>query len=162
MSPVGIAHIIFALAAMLGGTSILLLRKGTLWHRRLGYFYVLNMAGLNASALMIYRLFHRPGPFHILALVSLCTLIAGLFPALRRRPGWLERHYRMMSWSYVGLCAAFLAEIAVRLPFVHGIGWRFGVAAFLATSLIAVIGGRVIERWRKSALASAFTSTFVV
>jgi uncharacterized membrane protein len=156
MSPPGIAHVTFALAAMSSGAFVLLRRKGTLSHKRLGYLYAFSMVGLNVTALMIYRLFHRPGPFHVLALVSLGTLIAGLLPALRRRAGWIERHYRMMAWSYVGLCAAFLAEIAVRLPFVHGIGWRFGTAAFLASSLVAVIGGRVIGRRRKSALAAAF------
>lgn len=159
MSPLGMAHIIFALAAMTCGAVVLLRRKGTLWHKRLGYLYAFCMAGLNITALMIYRLFHRPGPFHALAVVSFGTLIAGLLPAWRRRAGWLERHYRMMAWSYVGLCAAFLAEIVVRLPFVHGINWRFGVAAFVASSLVAVIGGRVIERRRKSALAAAFNST---
>lgn len=159
MSPLGIAHVTFALAAMSSGAVVMLRRKGTLSHKRLGYLYAFCMVGLNITALMIYRLFHSPGPFHALAVVSLSTLTAGLLPALRRRAGWLERHYRMMAWSYVGLCAAFLAEIAVRLPFVKGIGWRFGIAAFLASSLVAAIGGRVIERRRKSALAAAFNST---
>jgi uncharacterized membrane protein len=155
MSIMGVAHIIFALAAMLAGATVLLRRKGTLWHKRLGYVYASCMIGLNATALMIFRLFHRPGPFHVLALVSLATLGAGLLPAWRRRAGWLERHYRMMSWSYVGLCAAFLAEIVVRMPFVRGIGWRFGVAVFLASSLVALIGSRIIERRRVSALSAA-------
>jgi len=138
---------------MSSGAVVLLRRKGTLSHKRLGYLYAFSMIGLNITALLIYRLFHGPGPFHVLAVVSLSTLIAGLLPALRRRAGWLERHYRLMAWSYVGLGAAFLAETVVRLPFVHGIGWRFGIAAFLASSFVAVIGGRLIERRRKSALA---------
>jgi uncharacterized membrane protein len=154
MSKLGFAHLIFALAALVSGAFVLLRRKGTLSHKRVGYVYAFCMIGLNGTALLIYRLFRRPGPFHVLAAVSLATLLAGLFPALRRRAGWLERHYRLMAWSYVGLCAAALAEIAVRLPFIHSIGWRFGIAAFTASALVAVVGGRVIERRRKSALAA--------
>lgn len=159
MSRIGLAHSIFALAALLSGAIVLLRRKGTIAHKWVGYVYACCMLGLNVTALLIYRLFRAPGPFHVLAVVSLATLLAGLFPALRRRPGWLERHYQLMAWSYVGLCAAALAEIAVRLPFVRGLGWRFGVAAFMASSLVAVIGRRVIERQRKSALAAALKPT---
>jgi uncharacterized membrane protein len=153
MSKIGFAHFIFALAALLSGATVLLRRKGTLGHRCVGYVYACCMFGLNGTALLIYRLFRAPGPFHVLAVISLATLIAGLLPALRRQAGWLERHYRLMAWSYVGLCAAALAEFAVRLPFVHGIGWRFGSAAFIASALVAAIGGRVIEHRRKSVLA---------
>jgi uncharacterized membrane protein len=63
MSKTGIAHMIFALAAMLSGASVLLRRKGTLWHKRLGYLYAACMVGLNVTALMIFRLFGRPGPY---------------------------------------------------------------------------------------------------
>ena len=47
---------------------------------------------LNATALLIYNLFGHFGPFHIAALVSLCTVVAGLWSALRHRPGWVTRH----------------------------------------------------------------------
>jgi uncharacterized membrane protein len=43
----GVAHTIFALTAMPSGASVLLRRKGTLWHKRLGHLYASCMAGLN-------------------------------------------------------------------------------------------------------------------
>lgn len=162
MSQIGFAHLVFAFAALVSGAFVLLRRKGTLSHKRVGYVYAFCMIGLNGTALLIYRLFRRPGPFHVLAAVSLATLLAGLFPALRRRTGWLERHYRLMAWSYVGLCAAALAEIAVRLPFIRSIGWRFGIAAFTASALVAIFGGRVIERQRKSTLAGVLKAPTLV
>ena len=127
------------------GTAVVSVRKGTRQHRRLGLCYAAAMLGLNATALSIYRVFGGFGPFHVLALISLATLSAGIWPALRRRPGWLARHARLMSWSYVGLLAAAAAEAAVRLPIVRG-GAAFGLAALLASLAVVGVGAAVISR----------------
>ena len=152
MTWIGIAHLVFALLALLSGTVVIFRRKGTVSHKRFGYFYVACLLALNLTALMIYRLLGVLGPFHVLALVSIATLFAGLVPALRRTPGWLDRHYRAMSWSYVGLCAAFVAEILVRTPLVRGIGWGFGIAVLAGSSAVALVGGVIIRRRRRSVM----------
>ena len=153
MSPIGIFHIIFAILSLVSGAGVLLRAKGTRSHKRIGYAYVACMLAMNASALMIYRLFGGFGPFHVLALVSLVTLFLGVVPAVRRRPGWLKKHYGRMSWSYVGLCAAFAAEIIVRTPAVRGLGVGFGIAVLVASSLVLLVGGTIIVRQRTDALA---------
>ncbi len=138
----GAVHLLFAIAALASGLFIVLRRKGTRTHRRVGRVYALSMIGLNVTALMIYRLTGTFGPFHVAALVSLLTIVGGVLPALRRRPrgGWIERHAYWMSWSYVGLVAAAASEAATRLP-----GSPFWWMVLLATLLVLVAGGRLIH-----------------
>src|SRR5688572_32746545 len=117
MISLGWTHTIAALAALVAGVAVLLTRKGTRRHRQLGWTYVVSMLLLNGTALLIYRLFGRFGPFHVGAVCSLVTVVAGTAAALgaRRarargnameRARALERHYEWMTWSYVGLVAA--------------------------------------------------------
>jgi uncharacterized membrane protein len=118
MSPLGLFHTLTAVVALVAGAAVLLRSKGTRWHRRAGWVYVASMLLLNASALMIYRLFGGFGPFHFAALISLATVLAGVIVAVRRRPRgrWIEAHYYWMTFSYMGLVAAAFAEVATRVP----------------------------------------------
>ncbi len=127
-------HTLIGFLAIGFGAAVFPAVKGGSVHRRMGRLYAWSMFGLNGTALMIYDLFGGFGPFHVAALISLATLIAGLWPLRRRTPGWLQRHAIFMCWSYVGLIAATAAEIASRIP-----GWDFGpsvVASSLATILV--------------------------
>lgn len=152
MSTLGLLHMIFGTVALLAGTAVVLLRKGTRWHRTLGHFYLTNMLALNMSALFIYRLFGRFGPFHWLALSSLITLIAGMVPVLARRPKgrWLELHAAFINGSYVGLIAATAAEVTSRLP---GTEERFGLVVAGTSIVIMVIGGLLIQRFTPSTIS---------
>jgi uncharacterized membrane protein len=144
LDPFGLVHALIGIAALLVGFAVLVSRKGTRRHRLMGRWYVAAMVVLNLTALMIYDLFGRFGPFHVAALVSLATTIAGFVPAYRRRPpvAWMERHAVLMCWSYVGLLAAFIAEIAARVP---GVG--FGPAVAGATA-ITIGGGAILIHTR--------------
>ena len=84
-------HLWSAVSALVFGLFVFFVRKGTRLHKQLGYAYFFNMLGLNISALFIYQLTGNFGPFHISALASLLTLIAGFIPAYLRLPrkGWL-------------------------------------------------------------------------
>jgi uncharacterized membrane protein len=111
-------HLWSAIFALVFGLAVFFVRKGTRLHKQLGYAYFFNMLGLNISALFIYQLTGNFGPFHISALASLLTLIAGFVPAYLRLPrkGWLDLHYEFMNWSYVGLVAAGVSEVVTRIP----------------------------------------------
>jgi hypothetical protein len=100
------------------------------------------MVLLNATALGIYDLYDRFGPFHVGALISVATLIAGFAPVILRRPraNWIEIHAYFMCWSYVGLVAALVAEISVRVP---GVG--FGPAVIGALIASVVLGAVAIH-----------------
>lgn len=103
---------------MVIGTLVLLLPKGTRTHRFLGYLYFYLMIVMNGTAFMIYGLFGTFGPFHVAALASFATLMAGFIPVLRRKPAnkWLILHFTFMYFSIVGLYAAFASEALTRIP----------------------------------------------
>jgi uncharacterized membrane protein len=152
MSSLGQLHIAAALVALAAGGWNLLRTKGTATHRRAGWVYAASLLTLNVTALLIYRLTGTFGPFHVAALISLATLAAGLLPAVRRRPvdRWLERHYYFMSYSYLGLVAAAVAETATRLPVLQQLAGGptpvFWIAVIVASVAVFVIGVPLIRR----------------
>jgi uncharacterized membrane protein len=165
MSLLGWIHTVAALAALTAGAAVLLTGKGTRRHRQLGWTYVASMVLLNATALLIYRLFGHFGPFHVAAVFSFATVVAGTAAAVaaRRARGTageraraLERHYQWMTWSYVGLAAAAVSEIATRIPALRpgpGQGLVFGITIAVATVLVVGVGAVLIRRRRLVLLA---------
>lgn len=164
--PIGGIHTVAAVAALASGAAVLLTRKGTRRHRQLGWSYVASMLLLNATALLIYRLFGRFGPFHAGAVFSFVTVVVGTAAALaaRRARGRrdavararaLELHYQVMTWSYVGLAAAAVSEIATRLPALRprpGQETAFGITVAAASLLVVGVGARLIRRHRSRLL----------
>lgn len=141
MSTMGLFHMALGLVALGSGTLLVCTKKGTRLHRIVGRGYALSMLLLNGTALLIYNLFDRFGPFHAAALASFATVVAGVLSARRRRPGWSRRHAYLMSWSYCGLLAATAAEIASRVP-----GWDFFWSVFLSSLIVILAGAIVISR----------------
>lgn len=143
MSTIGLVHTVFSVIALIAGTAVVTMRKGTRWHRTLGHVYLTSMLALNISALFIYRLFGRFGPFHSLAISSLILLAVGMIPVFTRRPkkSWLKWHAAAISGSYVGLVAAFFAEITSRLP---GTEQSFGLVVTVTSIIINVVGFYII------------------
>ncbi len=145
-------HLWSAVFALVFGLSVFLVRKGTRLHKQLGYAYFFNMLSLNISALLIYELTGSFGPFHISALASLLTLIAGFFSAYLRLPrkGWLDLHYEFMNWSYVGLIAAGVSEFTTRIP-----SSPFWPAVVGGSISVFFIGGLLINSLRPKAVTQA-------
>jgi uncharacterized membrane protein len=137
----GLAHLLTALAALAFGAAVVLSRKGTHRHRWLGRGYVAAMLAVNATALMIYELYGRFGPFHWTSLASLATLLVGYHASRRRQPGWQYRHGFFMGGSYVGLMAALVAEVASRVP-----GWPFGTSVVVSSVIVVAAGVLIMLR----------------
>jgi uncharacterized membrane protein len=156
LSTLGAAHYAAALAALALGLVVLVERKGTASHRVIGCGYVAAMILLNVTALGVYRLTGRFGPFHALALVSLATVIAGVAIVWRRRANWLRRHYYFMAWSYVGLLAAACAEAVTRAPLLRAAittgPQRIALGVGIAVAF-ALVGWIVLPRLQARALA---------
>jgi len=151
----GTLHLILAITALLTGAAVACRPKGDQRHRTLGYIYSASLLLVNLSALSVYEESGDPGVFHILALVSLVTLISGLIPALLRRPAnsWLNLHAYFMSWSYAGLVAAGVAQIAtmaVNLPPWFTVG--------LPSIVVVIIGGILIHTGVPRALLATVSS----
>jgi len=136
-------HVVFAAAAMLFGSGIFIARRGTPLHRKLGYAYITSILTLNISALLLYSRTGEFGPFHVAALLSLATLVAGAIPAITRRPrgAWLALHWEFMSWSFVGLLGGAVAETAFRIP-----GLAYWPAIVTGSLLTILTGGVLIYR----------------
>lgn len=146
----GLIHLIASCLALITGTIILVLTKGTKLHKQIGYAYLISMSVLIITAFMIYRLFDGWGIFHYTSLVSLITIIAGMVPIWTRRPvkSWKYLHFSFMYWSVMGLYAAFAAEIMTRIPetpFYNMVG--------MATGVIMLTGGVFFglnkDKWAK-------------
>jgi uncharacterized membrane protein len=150
----GLLHALIGILALLLGLAVIVLRKGTRLHRKVGFAYVMAMAALNATALRIFDLTGRFGGFHIAAMISLATIISGYLPVVFRRPReWMAVHGIFMGWSYVGLVAAFLTEIAVRVP---GVGFSTGL---ITTTIIVVTGGAFLIHTRVPVIARRLPRT---
>ena len=147
-SEIGLIHLIVSILALIFGTLVLVLEKGTKRHKQIGYAYFVSMLGVIVTAFMIYRLFGRFGIFHITALISLVTLSAGMIPAILRKPvnKWFRWHYGFMYWSVMGLYAAFVAETMVRVPQTPFFG-MVGIATFLVMLFGAVIFVKSQKTW---------------
>ncbi|MFN7139976.1 MAG: DUF2306 domain-containing protein [Limisphaerales bacterium] len=157
-SATGLVHTIAAFAALLLGAWVFLRPKFGIQHRVAGYAYTVAMVTLIITALLIYRLTGRFNLLHFFALVSTVTLVRALYFAFTRKPAdkWLERHHFWMSWSYIGLFAAFIAETATRVGISylyqhHGVrsfGW-FWAIVILTMFGVCFFGALLVERNRK-------------
>lgn len=141
-STIGYIHLFFSIVAMTTGLIVVFNTKGTLFHKRVGYTYAINMLALNISSFFISN-FNGFSIFHFFAIVSLVTIIAGMYPVLKRTKNWLHYHYYFMAWSVVGLYCAFWSEVGTR--FVRNMK-DFWWAVAIATFLTAFVGAYIINK----------------
>ncbi len=148
---IGLIHLLSSILALIFGTMVLVMKKGTKKHKQIGYAYVASMSILILTAFMIFRLFKGWGIFHYTTVLSLLTLLAGMIPIWTKKPinKWLNLHFSFMYWSVIGLYAAFAAEVLVRIPetpFFSMVG--------IATGGIMIIGGVIFginkSKWIKT------------
>ncbi len=144
-SNIGWFHTIIALIAMITGLVVVFNMKGTQFHKRIGYIYVVSMLLLNISSFFIIN-FGSFSLFHFFALFSLATVLGGIIPAIRRRKNWFPYHFYFMSYSVVGLYCAFWAEIGTR--FVKNMQQFWWIVA-LATIITTILGSRIINKEAK-------------
>lgn len=156
--PLGWAHVLSAGITLLAGLWIFLRPKGGSAHRCLGYIYAVAMLTMLATALSIYQLTGSFNPLHGFAILSTLQLGRGLFHAVARWPKrtWLDMHYVWMSWSYIGLCAALVAESATRvlIPYLRdkyglrSFGWFWALVG-IASVVVVGVGQALMRRNRK-------------
>ncbi|MCK8522884.1 DUF2306 domain-containing protein [Aquimarina sp. D1M17] len=143
-STIGLIHLIFAIISLITGTYVILTTKGTKLHVIIGYIYVVSMLLMNLTGFGIYHLFGGFGIFHVMIIISLIALFGGMYPVLNRKKvkDWYIQHLRVMSWSIVGLYAAFVSEMSARIiPHPYGI-WCLGIG----TGLVCFVGSLLIKR----------------
>ncbi len=144
-SNIGWFHFISAVLAMITGTIVLLNKKGTLFHKRAGYVYVVSMILLNVSSFFIVN-FGGFSLFHFFAIISLIAISGGMIPTIKKKKNWLAYHFYFMNWSVVGLYCAFWAELGTRFVGNMQQFWWMVAAATIITS---VLGSIVINKEAK-------------
>ncbi len=97
-------HIAGAVAALGLGAAVLLLRKGTRVHPRVGWAWVIAMLLVAITSFWITGL--RPGQFSPIHLLSILTLVTLPYAICARRTGRIGRHRAAMIALYVSLVSA--------------------------------------------------------
>ncbi len=107
-SPVILIHLATALASIIVGAVMFMLRKGTPLHRTTGRVWVLLMVITALVSFAIQSKGHL-SPIHLLSLTTLCTLTLAVC-AIRRRN--IRRHTRFIIGTYAGLVIAGMFALA--------------------------------------------------
>jgi uncharacterized membrane protein len=139
---VATGHLVAAVSALLVGSVVLLLPKGTSTHRTIASVYVLALVFVDVAALSLHRE-DAFGVFHALAVVSLGTIAVGLAPLLlgKRSATAITTHAYCMTWSYAGLVAAGCGQLAVTVaPDVRPWVVPVVIGAVLSISAVAIFG----------------------
>lgn len=147
---IGLVHFIASVLALIFGSAVLFMTKGSKTHIRTGYLYVVSMVVLLVTAFMLYNLFGKWGIFHYFAVLSSTTLLLGMVPIFLRNQfkNWAYLHFSFMYWSVIGLYGALVSELMTRIPevpFYNMIG--------LATGGVMLVGGIFFginkAKWRR-------------
>lgn len=110
-------HVLFSIIGLATGAYMLLAKKGTKVHKRIGYVFSVALVSVNISALFIYDF--NDGEisiFHYLIPVSLFFLIYGMYPMITKskKKNKLVKHIIGMNGAAIGLWAAGATEFFVR------------------------------------------------
>jgi uncharacterized membrane protein len=144
---IGDLHVASACAALGIGLVVLLRRKGGAWHVVLGRVFLASMILVNVPVLLLYEDTGRPGPFHVLAVVSLVTTTLGWL-SVRRRPRGsraIAGHASFMTWSWIGVVTAGLAQLGNRQLPEHS-PWAVVAVVGVATGMGLVWVPRSVSR----------------
>jgi len=99
--PIITLHALGAVAALMLGLAQLFLRKGGRWHRSAGYVWVALMVGVAVSSFWIHG-FRSFGPFSLIHVLSLLTLVALGFGVRAARVGNIAAHRWTMRSLFFG------------------------------------------------------------
>lgn len=109
---IALSHVLAASVALASGAVVLIARKGTLLHKRVGYVFAFTLLLTNGTAALLYNLTGTVNFLHVFILVSMCSLLYGMGSIWRRQ---VDRHVRGMTGAALGVWAAGFAELTVRV-----------------------------------------------
>jgi uncharacterized membrane protein len=150
-SPTGGVHLVSAIFAMIFGTAILLMTKGSKKHKKVGYLYVISMFVMLLTSFFMYSLFGRFSVFHIASIFSSVTLLGGMIPIWRKKPvkNYRSFHFSFMYWSVIGLYAAFFSEVFTRVPSTPFFG-MVAIATFATCGIGAIVFKKKKLQWQRA------------
>lgn len=106
-------HAFPAIAAFALGVIQIVAPKGTVPHRAFGWIWVVLMAFVAITSFFIHTLC-QVGPFSVIHLLSIVTLVALPLGVWRARTRRIAAHRRTMQWLFLG--ALVVAGVFTFLP----------------------------------------------
>ena len=142
----GLIHLLAAVLSLLLGTTVLALPKRGKRHKYLGYVYAGSLLVMLSTSFGIYRQYHGFGIFHVAAVLSATTLLAGMVPVWRKKPArsWQPLHYSFMYLSVLELYVALVAEVLIRVP-----GLTFWEVASVSSAIVMLPGAILFNYLRR-------------
>lgn len=136
MTPLGFVHLALMVAALALGAVLFARRKGTSAHITRGRLFVGAVLISDLIVFTIYEDSSGVGVFHLLAVVSFLSALAGLVLARRHAggPGSRIAHGHVMLWTFGGMIAAGVGQGATLLGYGP---WPAILAVMLAVGLFA-------------------------
>lgn len=147
-------HGICATLSLITGTLITLWPKGTLRHKKIGYVYVIAMLATVFSSLGIFKLFDGFGVYHVMSLISLISIVFGMYFPLfnRKNPNWVIHHYFWMVYSFIGLVMALGSHLMNSMPQ----SWPFWTKAVVAWILPYAIGTFFVQYFKNDIVSTFY------
>ena len=138
-----IVHVGAVALASATGAWLLMTSKGTRRHRAAGWVYVLALLTTAVSSFGIYELRSGlPSVFHVVSVVIVGVIAAGLFAIRRRRNPRL--HLLLMTTSLVMMIITGIAQFFDRLPFSNE-----ALNAIVFLQIPSIVGFTLV--WRAAA-----------
>ncbi|WEK52631.1 MAG: DUF2306 domain-containing protein [Candidatus Kaistia colombiensis] len=162
-SPVIRIHAILAILVMLLGALQLFRKKGDPLHRVIGRVWVVGMAAVAGSGLLIWtiRVWGPFSPIHLLSILVLALLWRGVMAARR---GEIERHRKIMRGTYVfGLVITGLFTVVPGRTMyfvVFGADGATPIKLAVFAGVLAVLAAACVTvlRWRASPRGQRFVA----
>ena len=136
-------HIAAGVTAVIVGAGVMLMRKGTRRHRRVGWTYLIALTVIFVT-MVVMVVIRWPLNLHLLALGSI-SLAAAALGVLNRRRHWADSwHILAMGSSYVAMLTAFYVDNGPQLPIWNLLpDWAFWI---LPTAVGAPLIWRAVRR----------------
>jgi hypothetical protein len=149
-------HIAAGLTAVFAGAAVMLMRKGTRRHRRLGWIYLISLSVIFVT-MVVMVVIRWPLNLHLLALGSI-ALTAAALGVLNRRRHWADAwHIIAMGSSYIAMLTAFYVDNGPQLPIWNRLpAWSFWV---LPTAVGAPLMWRAVRRRANRSLHGVTSGT---
>lgn len=139
-------HIVSILIAFAASFFIFFNKKGTQFHKVMGWIFVTGMSISAISSFWIPK-FAYFSFIHILSVAVLCWLIIGIWAVRKRPSNWLYKHVRTLGSAYIAIWIAG-AGVIVRHYIYPGRVDHGGVASLIATLIIVPIMIKLIYKYK--------------
>ena len=139
-------HTIAAILGLITGFMVLRRPKGDRRHKSVGYVYVVLMSVLVLAGIPMAE--NGLSAFHYLSMITGGSIVGAMVMIWlariqtdpRKRANFVFGHYKFMVWSYIGLVAAGVAQIASRIAGEAGGMASFWWAVLVASLVITGVG----------------------